>query len=214
MNALETLERIAGKIAPGPLPSFTPAHLLMALEVISRETVGRVRLSNILGLGPGVTRTLIKHLRSEGLIEVSRSGIKLSDSGTRMLEEIKLFISPGIKVPESPLTVGSSNVAVLVKGASSFVKYGMEERDAAIKVGALGATTLIFKGNRLLLPGVNEESIKGIQQIKEYLTSKLMPSEDDVIIIGSSDDERSAELAAKTAALNLVKRCMSRERLA
>ncbi|KYH40813.1 MAG: hypothetical protein AYL32_009440 [Candidatus Bathyarchaeota archaeon B26-2] len=205
MKALETLERVAGKVAPGPLPSFIEAHILMALETISLRAVGRARLSTILGLGEGVTRTLIRHLKAEGLIEVSRLGITLSESGRRVLEEIRSKISSGLKVPKSPLTVGTHNVAVLVKGASKPVRYGVEQRDAAIKVGAEGATTLIFKDNRLVLPGVDEEALQDVESIYRILISNLKPEENDVIIIGSAKDERTAELAAKTAALKLTK---------
>ena len=208
MEALKVLERVAGRVAPGPLPSFLEAHILMALEALSLRPVGRARLSTILGLGEGVTRTLIRHLKAENLIEVSRIGITLSEYGRRVLRGIRSRVSGGLKVPESPLTVGAANVAVLVKGASEKVRYGMEQRDAAIKVGAKGATTLIFKDGRLVLPGVDEEALQNVEEIYGILKSNLKPEEDDVIIIGSAGDERTAELAAKTAALKLLKRVL------
>ena len=206
MDSLRILEKVVGRIAPGPFPSFTEAHLLLALEIISCETIGRARLSEFLRLGPGVTRTLIKHLKTEGLIEVSRSGIKLSNFGKSVLKDIRSKIWSTLKVPKSPLTIGPYNIAVLVRGASNAIRYGMEQRDAAIRVGAVGATTLICRGNRLVLPGVNEKSLQGVRNIMEFLTENLKPKENDVIIIGSAEDEHTAELGAKTAALELLRK--------
>jgi len=74
VGSLDLIAKIAGKIAPGRAPSFIEVHVIKALEVIcSGEAVGRVRLSKLLGLGEGEARTLVKHLKNEGLIEVSRS---------------------------------------------------------------------------------------------------------------------------------------------
>ena len=202
------IERVAGKIAPGRTPSFIEAHILKALEVIGEEgSVGRIRLSRILGLGEGTIRTLIRHLKREGLIEVSRSGITLSELGRSILADVTDRISGAVSVPESPLTVGPHNVAVLVRGSSANVRYGVEQRDAAIKAGALGATTLLFKGGRLTIPGLADDILENseVKAVCRTLIIELNPSEGDVIIIGSAMDERTAEVGAKTAAIELLK---------
>jgi predicted transcriptional regulator len=86
VEALGVIEKIASKIAPGLAPSFTEAHVIKALETVSAgEGVGRIKLSEMLGLGGGATRTLVRHLRNEGLIEVSKSGIVLSKLGKKSL---------------------------------------------------------------------------------------------------------------------------------
>jgi len=180
--------------------------VIKALETIgAREGVGRTKLSEILGLGGGAIRTLVRHLRNEGLIEVSKSGIVLSNSGEKVFLNLRSRISKEIEIPKSPLTVGPFNVAVLIRNAASSVKYGVEQRDAAIKVGALGATTLVFSRNKLTIPGVSEGIFKKIQPIHDTLISKLKPRENDVIIVGSADEKRAAEFGAKTAAFELLK---------
>ncbi|MEM2936398.1 MAG: hypothetical protein QW231_04385, partial [Candidatus Bathyarchaeia archaeon] len=79
MKALRLIERVAEKAAPGRAPSFTEAHVIKTLEVIGAgRVVGRVRLSKVLGLGEGETRTLLKHLENQDLIKVSRLGIALT----------------------------------------------------------------------------------------------------------------------------------------
>ena len=89
--------------------------------------------------------------------------------------------------------------------AAHLIRSGLEQRDAAIKVGALGATTLVFSHNKLTMPGVNEDIFKGIQPVYDTLITELKPRENDVIIIGSATEIRSAEYGAKAAAFELLK---------
>ena len=184
--------------------------MIKSLEIIGGgEAVGRIRLAKELGLGEGETRTLVKHLKNEGIIEVLRSGIVLSEYGEKLFSDLRSRISEEVEVPPSPLTVGSFNVAVLIRDAASVVKMGLEQRDTAIKAGALGATTLIFSRNRLTMPSVEEKDVfKGISSIHETLISKLDPKENDVILIGSGENKRLAELGAKMAAFELLTRLL------
>ena len=200
------IERVASKISPGRAPSFNDAQVVKALEIIGAYgTVGRIRLSKELGLGEGATRTLLKHLKKEGLIEVSRHGIALSEYGEKLFSNLKSKISEGIEIPNSPLTVGPFNIAVLVRDVAHGVRRGVEQRDTAIKAGALGATTLIFYRNKLTMPSSEEDVFKGIPSIHDLLVSKLGPKENDVIIVGSGETKSSAEIGAKMAALELLK---------
>lgn len=206
MEILKIIERVTGKIAPGRTPFFTEAHVIKALEEIEAQRhVGRIKLSKTLGLGEGTTRTLIKHLKREKLIKISRSGIELSEYGKGVFTGLRAEISKEIEIPPSSLTVGTFNIAVLVRDVGSAVKYGLEQRDAAIITGAHGATTLIFSKNKLTMPGVTEDIFKDTPSIRDTLLSKLKPKENDVIIIGSAEDRGSAEFGAKMAAFELLK---------
>jgi len=205
VDPLKVVSKVAGKIAPGRSPSFAEAHVMKVLEEISlQESMGRLKLSRDLHLGEGEARTLVKHLKNEELIEVSKSGISLSARGRRLLSSLRAVVSEQIDIPSTPLTVGSFNVAVRVAGMKNSMKYGLEQRDAAIMAGAKGATTLIFTRNRLTMPGTEEDVSKSDPFIIAAL-SKLSLNEGDVIIIGSADEKIRAELGAKTAALELLK---------
>jgi predicted transcriptional regulator len=205
LTTLETVARVAAKIAPGRLPSFAEAHVIEALEDISSlGTVGRLRLSKDLDLGEGETRTLVRHLKNEGLIEVSRPGISLSDAGRKLLSSVRTVLSEQVEIQSTPLTVGRFNVAVRVAGMKNSVKYGLEQRDAAIKAGAKGATTLVFTKNGLIMPGTGEDVSKSGSSIVAAL-SRLSLTVGDVVIIGSADEKIKAELGVKTAALELLK---------
>ena len=100
-----------------------------------------------------------------------------------------------------PITVGVANFAVLVKGAASKVKRGIEQRDAAIMVGAQGATSLIMQDGRLRMPGMDETIGAEIERI---IQERMELCEGDALIIGSSDDLFLAEIGAKSAALILL----------
>jgi predicted transcriptional regulator len=205
LKAIETLDRVAAKIAPGRPPSFAGAHVVKALENISdKGALGRLNLSRDLCLGEGETRTLVRHLKNEGLIEVSRSGISLSPVGRKLLSSLRALLSEQIEIPSTPLAIGPFNVAVRVAGMKSSVKFGLEQRDAAIMAGAKGATTLIFTRNGLVMPGTGEKVSESDSSITPSL-SKLSLNEGDVIIIGSANEMIKAELGVKTAALELLK---------
>jgi hypothetical protein len=205
LEPISLIEKIVRRAAPGRSPSFTEAQVLKALELLSSGPgVGRKRLGDLLGLNEGVTRTLLRHLRETDLIEVTRRGITLRQKGERLLAALNAPLPGGIEVPKSPLTIGPQNFAVLVKGAGYHIRSGVEQRDAALKVGALGATTLVFDGERLTLPGMQELTPKA-KEVYNLLLSRLKPRKGDVIIIGTAKDALSAELGAKTAALELLK---------
>ncbi|MGD0159826.1 MAG: DUF4443 domain-containing protein [Candidatus Bathyarchaeia archaeon] len=205
MKTLEIIVKVAAKIAPGRLPSFAEAHVVMALEDIGNAgTVGRLKLSKDLQLGEGETRTLVRHLQKEGLIEISRTGISLSAAGRKLLSSLKGVLSEQVEIPSSPLTVGRFNVAVQIKGMKSSVRYGLEQRDAAITAGAKGATTLVFTNNKLAMPGTGEVLSETGSSIVGVL-SRLSLKEGDVIVIGSADDRFKAELGVRAAALELLK---------
>jgi len=206
VKLFEVIERAAGKLAPGRAPYFAEAHLAKALLTIDTEgAVGRVKLSKTLGLGEGAVRTLVKHLENEGLIEVSRAGIVLTKFGKKLLSDLKSRVSETIEIPKSSLTVGPFNVAILVKKAANTIKGGLEQRDAAIKVGALGATTLIFSHGRLNMPKVDEDIFKYAPAIRETIVSKLKPQENDVVMIGSANDKLTAEFGAIAATFETLK---------
>jgi predicted transcriptional regulator len=206
VKILEIIEKVTSKIAPGRSPIFNEAHVVKVIEEISKQkSIGRQKLAKELQLGEATVRTLVKHLSSEGLIEVSKSGIALSNYGREMFSTLRNVLSEQVEVPSSSLTVGKFNVAVLVKGAAKTVRYGLEQRDAAIMAGAKGATTLTYTKNKLTMPNSEEDIFKGNAKVRDFLQAKLNPKEGDAIIIGSADDKIKADLGAKTAALQLLK---------
>lgn len=206
MDSLEVIGKVTGKIAPGPAPSFNEAHVVKTLETISNYgKVGRVSLSKVLKLGIGTTRTILKHLKKEGLIEGSKYGFVFSERGKKLFANLRSMVSEGFDVPNSPLTVGPVVITVLVKDAARKVRRGAEQRNTAIRAGARGATTLIFSDKKLMMASKKDHSLEDVLPIHDILLSKLNPEEDDVILLGSGVNRTSAEIGAIMAAIKLLK---------
>lgn len=200
MDPFAVIDRVAAKAAPGRRPSYISAHVLKALELIGDGGVGRQRLARELELGEGTTRTLVRRLRGEGLLEVTRGGMALTAAGAKLLSELKGRMA-STEAPETETTVGPRNYAVLVRGAASRVRSGVEQRDAALMAGAKGATTLLYDGARFQMPGMGaalDPPFTG------FLTERLKPEAGDVVIIGTADSLAAAEIGAKAAALELL----------
>ncbi len=145
-------------------------------------------------------RTLIRRLKALDLIETTRGGMSLTLIGESLLNELNEVIKAA-DFPSMSITVGVANFAVLIKGAASKVKRGIEQRDAAIIVGAQGATSLVMQDGRLRMPGMEETFDAEIESI---IHERMEIFEGDVLIIGSSNDSFLAEIGAKSAALMLL----------
>ncbi len=206
MKLIETLEKTASKLAPGRAPYFVEVHVIKTLMLIGSEgPVGRGRLARAMMLGEGTVRTLLRHLEHQGLVKTSKAGIALTEKGRRLYSELQSKMGIVVEVPRSSITVGSSNIALLVKNSAKAIKGGIEQRDAAIAIGAKGATTLTFKANKLSMPLVSEDVFRDVPQICEKLILELKPKENDAIVIGSAQDKLTAEFGAIAAALETLK---------
>jgi predicted transcriptional regulator len=200
VDPFTTLYLLTGRIAPGRTPDFTEAYILVALKVIkARAQIGRKQLSEILQSGEGTIRTLVRRLQDEGLISTSRYGMELTERGVSLLDNIESILY-GFEFPKTNITVADNNYAVLVKKGVQNVRYGIEQRDAALLAGAKGASTLVMKDNRFVMPGsetsIDKESLEALRWLKL--------EDGDVIIIGSADSLLHAEIGAYSAALNLL----------
>ncbi|HZC21596.1 MAG TPA: DUF4443 domain-containing protein [Nitrososphaeraceae archaeon] len=202
---VKTLAKIASRYAPSRTPSFNLAHLLKTLQLMEkRGHVSRPLLCRELSLGEGVVRTLLKHLKMKDLIETTNSGTRLTEKGITILSGLVSSIPSETSMPKSSAALGKFNYAVLLRQFGFSIKSGIEQRDAAIKMGATGATTLLFENNKFLIPSTNNyyDSLEKEPHTAKLLIEKLQPEDGDVIIIGSAvENVRIAELAAKNAAL-------------
>ncbi len=206
MSLLEVIDRVKRKMAPGPAPSFNEAHVVKALELIGEhKSIGRIRLSKELGLGEGTTRTLLKHLKTEEMIQSSRGGIMFSEAGNKLFSDLRNRLSNVVNVPNTPLTIGRFNIGILVRDSAKAVRSGMEQRDTAIKSGASGATTLVFLNNKLFLPTGEQNISESMPELHDKLVAQFKPKENDVIIIGCGENRDVAEIGAKMAAIKLLK---------
>jgi len=189
----------------GPPTQFQPWHLLAAFLAFcqTQAPLGRYELGTTLKLGGGSIRSLVKYLRTQGLIQpVGRRGHELSERGEQHRGTLQQVLVKLVPVPESTFTVDRGNVACQLRRCAQRVTDGIRQRDAAMQAGATGATTLV-QGN-----DPNVITMPSAHHIPRAKVAAILDSfdllEGDVLIIGSGPTEVAARLGAIAAALTLL----------
>jgi hypothetical protein len=190
--------RNASKLG-GPIPKFGDYHIWKTLYCIAgNNPLGRKSLATLLKIGEGSTRTILNMLQEDGLVAINKNGVSLTKEGMETWRAVRMDIQA---LSVSELTIGKSNCAVRVPGMAGSIKFGCEERDAAIKKGAAGATTLICSNGVLIFPG---SYYPVDQKVENALRDRFDLNDSDVVIIGTATDPEKAELGAVTAGLELM----------
>ena len=206
LSAIAPLMEIALEKGRGPSPSFAPAQLVLAFLVIGDEgTIGRQALARMSGLGDGAVRTVLKKLREEGYVDVNASGCSLTRTGRKLYAGIRQKIAGIVLLERSPLTVGSKQAAVEVKGGAPRVRGGIEQRDSAIRVGASGATTYLIRGSKFTMPGGSSDCETDFPSpVWRKLRRELRPEDENAPSSAALTIRRESKLGALAAALTLV----------
>ena len=204
MKATELLRSLAKPSALGPSPSFNEFQLSKTLEVIGEGSIGRTALSHKLQIGEGATRTIIDHLHAAGIIDVRKSGAVLTKKGQRVLNELNVKLGKKVRIEGMSIAVGTCVYGIQVKGSADKVRVGIEQRDAAVRAGALGAVTVVFKKGRLYVPPADRSPPEEWTRDRDKILEVFAPSEGDVIIICGAASERDAESGARAAAWTLL----------
>jgi hypothetical protein len=204
-QVIRLLSKVANRYAPSRLLSFDLVHVFKTMQLLEdRERISRSLLVKELDLGEGSIKTLVKHLKMSGLIENSKGGMWFTNKGKTVYAKLHDVIPNETDIAKCSVALGKFNHAVLVKNLAYGIRSGIEQRDEAIKSGAMGATTLIFRNGSLLMPSTREDLLSKDPKLHYLIMKKLQPEDNDVIIIGSSDDKKIAEMAAKSAALHTI----------
>lgn len=96
--------------------------------------------------------------------------------------------------------------ANLVKQKSSSVTDGVRQRDEAIiqgGYGKAGATTLIQKSVRLVMPPDDFHVLLEYEPETLLIIESLKPEDGDVVVIGSADDPNLAREVAMASVMTL-----------
>jgi len=178
--------------------SYSPVHIVKILFLLSEKPIGRFQLMKEMEMKEATIKTLVKRLKKNKLIEPSTKGNLLTKKGNDLLKKILTKISRPIEIDMTDYTVGKFNTAILVKNSSKKVRFGIEQRDEAIKIGADGATTLICSDNKLVFPGLD----RNIVNLEKTLRKFFKFENGDVIIIGSGSTKKISEEASIKVALS------------
>ena len=184
----------------GPMFRFTDANVYWALYVLSDgKRMGRKRLSEEIGVGEGSMRRILETLRQWEMITVKQTGITITRSGLGFLSEMPIRV---VNIDLKDSVLGDYNQGVVVYGVGKKIGNGLEQRDAGVKVGAIGCTTLVVRDGRLLIPpdwDMDKERPEVAAKIREITNI----TENDAIIVGTANDQHTAVVAALTAAFEL-----------
>ncbi len=183
----------------GPIPKFNDYHMWKTFECLDdKNPVGRKKLSSMLGIGEGSTRTILSIIQDQGLVTIGKSGIVLTAKGIEFKKSVHMDVA---SVAISDLTIGDKDCAVRVPRMARNIRYGCEERDAAIKSGATGATTLVYSNGKLIFPG-SDYPVEA--DVETKIRSAFNLKNDDVVIIGTGSTQESAEMGAVVAGLTIM----------
>ncbi|MFX1318567.1 MAG: DUF4443 domain-containing protein [Promethearchaeota archaeon] len=191
----------------GPPTQFHPWHILAAFYTFCQTTtpIGRYQLSSDLGLGGGSIRSLIRFLRSQGLIiPINRQGHQLSTKGKQHCEKLRETLIAFEELPESSYTIDVYNYGCHLHQLANYVTDGIEQRDAALQAGASGASTFIQDKDPAVLVMVKEHRIpkNELREVLEHFNIQV----GDVLIIGSGSTRVAAQLGAFAATISLLKK--------
>lgn len=204
-QVIRLLSKVADRYAPSRILSFDQGHVFKAMQIMAENNMAsRNILMRELDLGEGVVKTMVKHMKMNHLVENSNAGMWLTNKGKTVYLKLKSVIAAEIDIPRCSISSGKFNHAILVRGFAYVVKTGIEQRDIAIRNGANGATTLIFKDDKLAMPDKDSDLLKKEHKIHDFMISDLKPQNEDMIIIVSADDKRLAEMAAKGTVLQII----------
>jgi hypothetical protein len=185
----------------GPMFRFTDASVYWALHVLSDgRRMGRKRLSELVGVGEGSMRRILNTLKERDMITIKQTGITITKIGQDYLEKIPIRV---IELNPRSLVLGDYTQAVVVKGGAEKIGNGLQQRDAGIRAGSRGCTTLIVKDGKVLLPPDWSIDDNNPDVAKAILGMKIVEN-GDAIIIGGADDQNTAVNAALSAAFELV----------
>ncbi len=152
-------------------------------------------------MGEGAVKTLILHLKEEGLADSLRSGTFLTKKGQKFGGELFKIISEECDVPKCSISLGKNNHAILLRNFAKEIKTGIEQRDASILYGATGAITLLYHKNKFVFPKEEIDCLQKDKKVRSILLENLKPQDGDVIIITTASEPFVAEISAKSSAL-------------
>ena len=185
----------------GPMFRFTDANVYYFLYLLADgKRLGRKKLAELVGVGEGSMRRILEKFRDWNFVSIKQTGISITKAGLNFLDQLPLRL---IDVNLGDSVKGDFSQGVIVYGVSSKIVNGMQQRDAGIKAGAEGCTTIVIRDGKLMIPpdwNMDEKTPELAYKIRK--DSGITP--DDAIIVGSGASKIVAIEAALNAAFELI----------
>ena len=184
----------------GAYPEFTLEDIVAVLFLLKSPT-GRKTISEVLGLGEGSVRTLLKKLSGLELITSAQRGHFLNKRGMELRSRLSSSFSEARRVGT---VEGFPAYALVVRRPPAF--KSIELRDEAIRFFARGAMILVVKNGEPVFPEDGRPLKGAMGELAEAISSSLELSEGDLIIVTWAENEANAMKSAYHVALHLKRR--------
>ena len=185
----------------GPMFRFSDANVYYSLYLLADgKRLGRKKLAELVGVGEGSMRRILEKFRDWNFVSIKQTGISITKAGLNFLDQLPLRL---IEVNLGESVKGDFSQGVIVYGVSSKIVNGMQQRDAGIKAGAEGCTTIVIRDGKLMIPpdwNMDEQTPELAYKLRKE--SGITP--DDAIIVGSGASKIVAIEAALNAAFELI----------
>ncbi len=202
MGVLDELKDAIKRLS-GPAPNFNLIHAIMMLLLLEEGPIGRKRLADLMDIGEGSVRSLIRRLRESGYLEVDKGGCYLTEKGLRIIKELRKFLKGPTELYLRDLVKGKV-IAFLVRPPYGSKINVVELRDEAVRAGGRGAIILMTKDGQLLFPETME-SLGRYRSADEFtLKEAFHPSEGDLLVIGLGKSQTESKLAALAVSLAIL----------
>ena len=180
----------------GAYPEFTVEDAVAVLFLM-RNPIGRKTVSELLDLGEGSVRTLLRKLSRQGLIESSQRGHVLSEKGKELVERLSKSFSEAHAVGK---VEGLPAYAIMINSPPEF--KSIELRDEAIRFFARGAMILIVKNGEVVFPEDGRPLKETMPDLAEKL-SVLKPEEGNMVVVTWAENPADAMKSAYHVAVFL-----------
>lgn len=201
MKILKLIEGVKKKKF-GPYPSFSPIDVLRCAWELERRK-GRGRLSRELGIGEWSTRSILKFLKKEEVVDATPMGYKLTKKGFGLLEELRKYAADMSAFHPTLLTLDKKSVGILVRGKKP--ARVLDVRDEAVRMGASGITLLSFKRGRFYFVDSGDELQRDYLQALAGICSTFKFQEGDMLLLCFGDEGDKLERAAWASFIKIYK---------
>lgn len=185
----------------GPMFRFSDANVYYALYLLSDGTrMGRKALAEASGVGEGSMRRILEKFREWNFVDIKQTGISITKAGLAFLDQIPIRL---VDVDIAGSVMGAYQQGVIVYGVASKIGNGMKQRDAGVRSGAVGCTTILMVDGHLMIPPDWDMDEK-TPEIAAKIRKDIEMTQDDVIIVGDAESKIIAIEAAINAAFDLI----------
>ncbi|OYT50741.1 MAG: hypothetical protein B6U73_03355 [Desulfurococcales archaeon ex4484_204] len=211
MREVDVVVKLASP-AGGVKPRFTPYHVFMALRIIAEKgPIGRPSLMKDIGLGEASTKTLLRRMRSAGLIGIdSVAGAYITDSGLKLLKALSSVIKIAGEVSVEDVCRDCNGFGVVLRGGAKAIEsFGgaIRARDEVVRQGGIGALILyVLSEGRFAMPtptGLEEAS--SLSAVRDLRSIKDLREGDAAVIALCYKSDRECACYAVNSALMIMR---------